>query len=484
MLIEGFAILLIGTSPETRVIRAGPASQPATVGAFRQAATTQDADPKTTKGPKEAQRDKAAKPEPDKPADAAQQAGTAEPPDRFVWRQRPSFRFGNAFRIDLALTLHEDVHQSYDGANSLAGLRPYDLRRSRIGIQGNLFRRIEYEIEREITEKDLVAEELLDGITPKSPWRDVRADVDFLSGLQVRVGRFKIPFGLDRLTGITNSDFVYRSLGAEYLAPGRDTGVMVHGRFFRRGLNYWAGVFRKDGDNARSRKIQGGGQTLAVRLTGTPLRPVAAAFGELAVGGAFTDSALSNDAIPPNGLRGRTVMTEDTFFSPVYVDGRRRRWEGDVDWMVGPASVRAEYTYVTDDRLNQGIRNEDLPDARYRSWWVSGTYLVTGETKERPLRPRADLFRGGAGAVELAVRYERLWYDSVGGQDEPFRHPRAETIFPNGNRVLTVGVNWILNRWVTLYLNGIREHVEDPARNPAPNGGAFWSRVLRFQVAL
>lgn len=468
MLIEGLAILLMGASLEPRAVSAATALQPIRV-RFQQRTVGQEADPNTTNSP---------------PAPPAQQPGTLSAPERFVWRQRPSFRFGDTFRIDLALTLQGDVRQSYDGADFLAGLRPYELRRSRFGIQGNLFRRIEYEIEREFTEKDLVAEELLAGIEPKSPWRDVRADVDFLSSLQVRIGRFKIPFGLDRLTGVTNTDFVYRSLGARYLAPGRDTGVMLHGRFFRRGLNYWAGVFRKDGDNARSKKIQGGGQTLAVRLTGTPLRPVAAAFGGLAVGGAFTDTVLSNDAIPPNGLRGRTVVTEDTFFSPVYVEGRRRRWEGDVDWMVGPASVRAEYTYVTDDRLKQGIRSEDLPAARYRSWWVGGTYLLTGETKERPLRPRADLFRGGAGAFELAVRYERILYDSAAGQDEPFRHPRAETIMPSGDRVFTVGVNWILNRWVTLYLNGIREHVEDSTRNPAPNGGALWSRVFRVQLAL
>jgi phosphate-selective porin len=152
--------------------------------------------------------------------------------------------------------------------------------------------------------------------------------------------------------------------------------------------------------------------------------------------------------------------------------------------MIGPASVRGEYMYATDDRLRQGLRDRNLPDARYRAWWVAGTYLVTKDTKERPVRPHTDLFRGGFGAVELAARYERIRFDSVGGEDEPFRHPRAETILPNGDRVLTLGVNWILNRWVTLQVNAIREEIEDPERNPAPNGGAFWSRVVRFQLAL
>jgi hypothetical protein len=78
-----------------------------------------------------------------------------------------------------------------------------------------------------------------------------------------------------------------------------------------------------------------------------------------------------------------------------------------------------------------------------------------------------------------------LWFDSVGSAiDDPFRNPRAETIFPGGNRALTVGVNWTLNRFVKVQVNGIREHVEDPERNPVSNGAAFWSRVFRLQFVL
>jgi phosphate-selective porin len=100
------------------------------------------------------------------------------------------------------------------------------------------------------------------------------------------------------------------------------------------------------------------------------------------------------------------------------------------------------------------------------------------------LTPAAPLFNGGVGAIELAARYERLWFDSIGGADDPFRNPRAETIFPTGERALTLGVNWTLNRFVKVQFNGIREHVEDPERNPVPNGAPFWSRVLRVQFVL
>jgi phosphate-selective porin OprO/OprP len=409
----------------------------------------------------------------------------ARQPVGFVWKQHPSFRYGTVFRIDFEAKLQEDLQSSYESADVRAGLDPFELHRNRVGIQGRLFEHVEFEIERELTVNDLTPAESAAGMTAQSPWKDVYVDVDYLKRVQIRAGRFKIPFGLDQLTGPTHNDFVNRSLGGEYLAPARDTGVIVHGRFFQRGLNYWTGVFTHDGDNARSKKIQGGNQTYAVRVTGTPLRRVDGwRLDRLEVGTALTVSALSDDSFRANGLRGRTVVTEDTFFEPVYVKGRRWRWEGDLDWAAGPSSLRFEYTHVTDDRLDQGFLNEDLPAVRYRAWYGSGTYLLTGEKKSRPVKPRRDFLRGGIGALELAARYERLWCDSVGGDDVPFRNPRAETILPSGDRVLTIGVNWIVNRWMTLQINAIREHVEDPMRSPIADGSPFWSRVLRLQFVL
>jgi hypothetical protein len=41
-----------------------------------------------------------------------------------------------------------------------------------------------------------------------------------------------LPSSLDENTSPTNLDFVYRSLAANQLPPGRDRGVMVHGRLF------------------------------------------------------------------------------------------------------------------------------------------------------------------------------------------------------------------------------------------------------------
>ena len=66
--------------------------------------------------------------------------------------------------------------------------------------------------------------------TPSEPERDAFANLRVDRAFEVRAGQFKMPFGRDALTGGANLDFVYRSLAGRLLAPGRDLGVMAHGR--------------------------------------------------------------------------------------------------------------------------------------------------------------------------------------------------------------------------------------------------------------
>jgi phosphate-selective porin OprO/OprP len=447
---------------------------------------TKSAKPKKRKQPKEGTV------APDEPQDPDQPGDTDDSGFRFVWKQHPSIRYGSKFRLDFQAKFQEDAHDSYSGApglfcanEALPTTCQWELHRNRIGILGHVFKRIEYEVERELTEQELTDRDVLAGYTTPTPWKDVYVNVSYVRNAQIQAGRFKIPFGLDQLTSITHNDFAYRSLGANYLAPARDTGVMVHGRFFKRGFNYWTGVFQHDGDNARSKKIAGGDGTFAARVTGTPFRKWNRdVLGRLEIGTAVAISKLSDDSFHANGLRGRTVLTQDTFYEPAFVNGYRHRWEADVDFTLGPGWARSEYTWVTDDRLRQGLANQDLPDARAQSWYVSGGWVLTGEPKRRPVRAVGELPGGGFGAVEAVARYERLWYDSVGAVATIPSNSRSENIFLSGDRAFTIGVNWTLNRWIKLQFNGIRERVENVQRSPVANGAPFWSRVLRFQFLL
>jgi phosphate-selective porin OprO/OprP len=408
---------------------------------------------------------------------APQRAEPAPPSGvRFVWNDHPSVRAGSWFRVDFLGKFQWDARDPGDDPRSF---KSTELQRARVGVEGVLFRHFEYNVERELTEREL------EGTSSAKPWKDAYVEIDYTDRARVRIGKFKVPFGLDQLTSISSLDFIYRSLGTSYLTPARDKGVMVSGRPFGTRFTYAAGVFQHDGENARTGKIVGADETGVVRVTYAPFRrPGASVLDQLEVGAALAVSKLANESELPNGLRGRTVVSRYVFFEPVFVNGRRQRFEVDADWTWEGLGVRAEYAEVRDTRTDQGLDNDDLPAARGRAWYVSGAYVLTGERKNRPVNPRREFIRDGikaGGAVEAVGRYEQLRFDSAGGQDLAFRHPRAENILPNTDGALTLGVNWYVNRWVKFQVQGVREHLQDPERNPVPGKDAFWNSLSRLQ---
>jgi hypothetical protein len=83
-----------------------------------------------------------------------------------------SWRRGKAFRFDFDGLFQEDLHTSYDGADTKADLRPFELQRSRIGVRGTVFRHIQFDVTREVTEKDVEV-----GKLPKSPWKSIEINL-------------------------------------------------------------------------------------------------------------------------------------------------------------------------------------------------------------------------------------------------------------------------------------------------------------------
>jgi phosphate-selective porin OprO/OprP len=167
------------------------------------------------------------------------------------------------------------------------------------------------------------------------------------------------------------------------------------------------------------------------------------------------------------------------------VNGARRRLGAELRWRPGPFSVEAEYMRVDTERLGQSVDDGDLSPLVATGWYVSGTWALTGERKSRGLdEPRRPLFRGGFGALELALRTESLAFRSGTGDEPPSSSPRAEVIRGNQDRADTAGLNWYLNRWIKVQGNVVRERLSDPALGPLPARAAFWSRVLRLQLTL
>ena len=448
----------------------------------------QDVGQQTVPG-KESPAEKTAEKESEKPADkAAEHQASNKKTDGdwgFRWDGRPSLHLGEGTRVDFRVRLQNEIWHSdatlsldddSDGDNDLNA----DVARRRIGIEGEILNIFDYQVERELTAN-------------RDPWRDVYLNYKQYGFAEVMAGKFKVPFSLDENTSSTNLDFVNRSRIATLLAPGRDVGVMVHGRFLPRGiLRYELGLFNEDGSNAERNDTDyvHGDRTVAGRLLAQPFRSTKSVANDLAVGVSFTTSELPEGV---SGLRGRTELDEWFYRPEVLVNGRRQRIGFEARWRPGPFSVKSEFIRLTDERLGQSIEETDLSPFLSQGWYVSGTWAVTGEKKaegfDSPLRPlfRGPFFKGWIGAVELAARAERIRFGSVDSDISdvlPSTAPRAEIVLGNSDLAYTFGVNWYANRWIKIQLNLVRNTIGFPDQGPNPEQSSFWSRIVRFQFSM
>jgi phosphate-selective porin OprO/OprP len=400
----------------------------------------------------------------------------------FVWEDRPSLRFGKLFRMDLRLKVQADVRQSSLDLSSRGGAFKWE--RLRGGIKGSFLKYFEYEVEHDLESGGV--------------WRDVYLNFRYEAYAQVQGGKFKIPFGYEELTGPMDLDFAYRTRVSDALTPGRDVGVMAHGRPFKRVIRYQVGVFEGDGDNSPSlqpafllpdEKPLAEKRTWAGRVTVAPLRlgSLPGHLNNLEIGGAIAESTVPEGM---NNLRGEMALGDRFFHRDYFTRGRRLRTGVEVSWAPGPCSVSAEYIRSREAREGLGVGNEQgldptLPEIEGRGWYVAGTWVLTGERKDGGVKPRRPFLQGGAGAIEVAIRYEVLRFASAGAPQEPRSDsPRAANILGNADRAVTGGINWYLNRWMKLQLNGIRETLDDPSQGPVPGQSSFWTVVSRLQFVL
>jgi phosphate-selective porin len=390
------------------------------------------------------------------------QGGKPNAPPRFEWAEHPTLRFGPV-TLALRARFQTDFRRSDAPFEN-----DFEVALKRVGVDGEIGNVLHFEVDRELDDPD--------------KWKDVLVNYRQFDAVQLQAGKFKVPFGLDQTTSITNQSLVYRSLAGQRLAPARDKGVMVHGRVVNRTIRYELGMFEHDGRTAQpsldSDRVQAG-RTLAGHVAVVPFRSTDTPLSDLLVGAAFTRSDVP-EGFPT--IRGRTHLGALFYESDHWVKGRRERRGAEFRWRPGPFSIQAEYVRVTDQRLGQSVEDGDLTPFPITGWYVLGTWAITGERKadgvERAKRP---LFQGGGGAFEIAFRVEELKFGRVVPDELPSTSPRADVMVSNANRVVTAGLSWHPNRWVKVQFNLIRDTMSDPEMGPLPAQPSYWSRVLRLQ---
>jgi phosphate-selective porin OprO/OprP len=137
--------------------------------------------------------------------------------------------------IQLTGRIHLDYRQNnldmfatdFNDRDTASTADNFELRRARLGVKGKFAKDFKYEIV---------------GNLPGTATVDV-AYVDYAKydQAQIRVGKFKQPFGLEQLTSSNNIDFMERSY-VDQLVPGKKIGVMAFGEP-KPGFTYAGSVF-------------------------------------------------------------------------------------------------------------------------------------------------------------------------------------------------------------------------------------------------
>ncbi|MBI4055356.1 MAG: hypothetical protein HY402_04395, partial [Elusimicrobia bacterium] len=121
----------------------------------------------------------------------------------------------------------------------------------------------------------------------------------------------------------------------------------------------------------------------------------------------------------------------------------------DLEWRMGRASVKGEWTRTAFRGVTKGVLRED---AIFDAWYISAGFFLTGEKKPRgqAVKPRKRW-----GALEVALRYEEFWG----------RQALLDKGFATGTdrvRAIGSGLNWTPNKHIRLGLNHIHPFFGDP----------------------
>jgi phosphate-selective porin len=406
-------------------------------------------------------------------------------PFQINFKNRPSIRIGEFANVDFKAKWHFDF-LGFDPprwnppavVNALPTTPPtFYLTRARFGLKGRLTKYFDYEVERDMRQTFGSDHEW-------HPWKDNYVNAHLNPRLEVMVGKFKLPFGMESNLSEDRLDFAFKSRVSDILSPARERGAMLHGTLLEKErLTYAAGVFRYDGEGSDIHGQPTAGRTYATRFAGEPLRSVKLLPKTLRhtyVGAAMTRGRLIDGL---NGVHGQT-FSNFTYFDHMYVRGDRTRIGTEVNWKEGPFDLKGEYIHMSEERINQGIRGETLPDSISRGWYAMGTVTPFGKLKSSGKPKDPFLVGHGFGALEFSARFDVLAFYSAQGPGLPTRSPRAPTILPNGERTWTIGPTWYVNHFVKIQVHGQREHLTDIERKAILGHTKFLAGVIRLQLAM
>ena len=364
-------------------------------------------------------------------------AQALQPPDAVRLESQPTPGWTDAFvfqspdgdyRLQVGALVQVDGRFALDDDRN--AVSTFAVRRLRPYIRGRLAQRFEFYLNPDFAGGTLVVQ-------------DAYLDTRFSPALIVRVGKAKVPFGLERLVAASSLLFFERALPSA-LVPNRDVGVQALGDLAGGRVSYAAGVFNGVADGASADTDSNGSKDVAGRLAVKPFLTHA-------------DTPLSGIGVAIAGTSGRqttlpsfrTPSLQQTFFSHsgVSADGRLTRYSPQAFYYYKRVAALAEYVHS-----QQPVRKDALRDDTTREGWqIAGSYLLTRDVAtERGVRPRTnfDFGHGHVGALQIAARYHTLRVDP-----RSFARRLASAGSSLEAKAWTIGLNWYLNPYFKYVVN-------------------------------
>jgi phosphate-selective porin OprO/OprP len=278
----------------------------------------------------------------------------------------------------------------------------------------------------------------------KTVIQDAYVDLAYLPGVTIRVGKQKVPFGLERLETEGTTILAERGLPTQ-VAPNRDIGATLYGDPAP-WLSWQLGIFNGEADGTLVDGDQTDQKEGAARVLFRPL-PCWGKSRGLQLGAAVTYGTAEGTTASPD-LPAYKTSGQSTFasFDPMATsDGRRERVTGQAMWFGGPVGAMAEYVRSV-ERVKLGTARADVT---VDAWQVAGQWVVTGEDASYssvvPLHP-FDPAKGDWGAVDVTARVDELRVVDDGGVLDPAKAARRAVGY-------TAGADWFWSKYVRLDLD-------------------------------
>lgn len=288
----------------------------------------------------------------------------------------------------------------------------------------------------------------------KTELQDAWLDFKYFPQAKLQVGKFKTPFGIERLQSGTDTLFIERGL-PNNLVPNRDIGVALHGDLFDGKLSYAAGVFNGVADGASLDSDIDNNKEFAGRIFIKPWKESGnwlfdwLLLDGLGVGFAVTtgkaDGTSSATYLPSYKTPGQqTFFSYRTGTTPTFADGRHTRYSPQMYYSYGSFGLLAEYVASIQQVSRRVGSVKNTQKLTNDAWQVVASYVLTGEPSsykgvvpKEPFDPQ----KGKWGAFEVVGRVGQLDVDN-----DAFPIFADSTRSAKSAKSWGAGLNWYWNK--------------------------------------